>query len=85
VLPVPGDRRHLLAVFDVPDAVEGVVIDDALDEIVECLYVRERDSEIPDRRFVHRFFYKVCHGFSPAPARVPGNVTDKYRVGPGRI
>ena len=39
---MPGDRRHLLAVFDVPDAVEGVVIDDALDEVVKRLYVRDR-------------------------------------------
>ena len=48
VLPVPADSRHLNAVFDVPDAVEGVVIDDALDEVVKRLYVRDRDSEIPD-------------------------------------
>jgi len=60
---VPADSRHLNTVFDVSDAVEGVVVDDAHDEVVKRLYVRDRDSEIPDSRFVHGLLDEVCHGF----------------------
>ena len=50
MLAVPDDRRDRDAVATgVADALEGVVIDDHLDEAVKFRYVSDRGREIPER------------------------------------
>jgi len=72
VLAVPDDRVGDLPVgARIPDAPEGVVGDDALDEGVKRRYGGDRDSEVPDRRFVHGLLHEVCHGVLLLPARCP--------------
>ena len=64
VLAVLDDRGDGLAGFGrIPDAPEGVVGDDALDEGVKRRYVGDRDGEVPDRRLVDSSLRKVCHGW----------------------
>ena len=64
VLAVPDDSSHRLPVgAGIPDAPEGVVLDDALDEVVKRRYGGDRDGEVPDRRFVHGLLHEVCHGW----------------------
>jgi hypothetical protein len=87
VLAVLDDGGNGLAGLGrIPDAPEGVVGDDALDEGVKRRYVGDRDGEVPDRRFVDGSLDKVCHGFSPCSLPclyAPGNMTDDYRVDVG--
>ena len=83
VLAVPDDGGHGLAIgTGIPDAPEGVVGDDALDEGVKRRYVGDRDGEVPDRRLVHGSLHEVCHGFYSS-LHAPGNMTDNYRVDVG--
>lgn len=44
----------------VPDASEGVVVDDALVEVVKRRYADDRDRKILDRRLVHDLLHEVC-------------------------
>jgi len=65
VLAVPDDRLDGDAIgAGIPDAPEGVVVDDALDDGVKRRYGGDRDGEVPDRRFVHGLLHEVCHGVS---------------------
>ena len=66
----------------VPDTPEGVVVGEGLDEGGKRRYIGDRDGEVPDRRLVHGLLHEVCHGFHSLPARLPGNMTDDYRVYP---
>ncbi len=64
VLAVPDDCSDgLSASVGIPDASEGVVVDDGLDEGVKRRYVGDRDGEIPDCRLVHGLLHEVCHGW----------------------
>lgn len=64
VFAVPDDRVDEPPIgTGIPDAPEGVVADDGLDEVVKRRYVGDRDDEVPDRRSVHDLLHKVCHGF----------------------
>ena len=64
VLAVPDDRGDGLTVaVGIPDAPEGVVVDDGLDEGVKRRYGGDRNGEVPDRRFVHGLLHEVCHGW----------------------
>ena len=72
VLAVPDDWIDGNAIgAGIPDAPEGVVGDDALDEGVKRRYVGDRDGKVPDRRFVHGLLHEVCHGWFLLPARCP--------------
>ena len=54
VLAVPDDRSDGLAGSGrIPNAPEGVVVDDRLDEGVRRLSISSRDGEVPDRHLVH--------------------------------
>jgi len=91
VLAVPDDGGDRLAVrVGIPDAPEGVVGDDHLDEAVKRRYVGDGDSEVPDRRFVHGLQYEVCHGcvllhnpWGGVPAASSRELTDDHTVGAG--
>jgi len=84
VLAVPDDGGDRLAVgAGIPDAPEGVVIDDGLDEVVKRRYVGDRDGEVPDRRLVDGLLHEVCHGWFSFCLYAPGNMTDNYRVDGG--
>ena len=73
VFAAPDDRGHGLAVgAGIPDAPEGVVVNDALDEVVERRYVSDRGRKIPDRRLVHGFLHEVCHGLFSFACMLPG-------------
>ncbi len=62
VLAVPDDGGDgLSAGIGIPDAPEGVVIDDGLDEGVKRRYIGDRDGEVPDRRLVDGLLHEVCH------------------------
>ena len=73
VLAVADDRSHFLpAGGRILDAPEGVVVDDALDEVVERRYIGERDGEVPDRRSVYGLLHEVCHGLVSYGTTLPG-------------
>jgi len=69
VLAAPDDRSDgLSAGIGIPDAPEGVVVDDGLDEGVKRRYVGDRDGEVPDRRLVDGLLHEVCHDWYFLPA-----------------
>ena len=73
VFAVPDDRGDRFAgPGRVPDAPEGVVVDDGLDEGVKRRYAGDRGDEVPDRRSVHGSRRKACHGLASMPARLSG-------------
>ncbi|MCE5338434.1 MAG: hypothetical protein LLF90_07110 [Methanomicrobiaceae archaeon] len=73
MLAVPDDCRDRLPVgARIPDAPEGVVLDDALDEVVKRRYGGDRDGEVPDRRLVHGLLHEVCHGWYLLACMLPG-------------
>ena len=83
VLAVPDDRCDLDTVAaGIAGALEGIVVDDDLDEVVKRRYAGERGREFPKRRFVYGLFHKVCHGLYSC-LHLPGNMTDTYRVDAG--
>ena len=78
VLAVPDDRIDGDAIrAGIPDAPEGVVLDDALDEVVKRRYGGDRDCEVPDRRFVHGLLHEVCHGWYLLTAQPSGAVPSR--------
>ena len=78
VLAVPDDSSHRLPVgAGIPDAPEGVVGDDALDEVVKRRYGGDRDGEVPDRRFVHGLLHEVCHVWYLLTAQPSGAVPSR--------